>query len=76
MKTYLKLRYVFLAMLICTILNSCSKDTDLVSEYLIRDADKNEVSFVSERTVNYNFSVPENKRFANLTQSAKGIENL
>jgi hypothetical protein len=50
MKAYLKFRYVFLAMLTCMILNSCSKDTDLLSEYLIREAEKNEVSSVSERT--------------------------
>ena len=91
MKTYLNLRNVSLALLTCTVLNSCSKDTDLLSEYLIRGAEKNEISSLFERADNSfktsnilistediahdDFSMLENNRFANLPQHANDIMN-
>lgn len=49
MKTYLNFRNVSLALLVCIFLNSCAKDTDLLSEYIIRDSIKKEVLSFSIR---------------------------
>lgn len=49
MKTYLNFRNVSLALLVCIFLNSCTKDTDLLSEYIIRDSIKKEVLSFSIR---------------------------
>ena len=38
MKTYLHLRNLSLALSLCAVFSSCAKDTDLLSEYVIKGA--------------------------------------
>jgi hypothetical protein len=38
MKTYLHLRNLSLALTLCAVFNSCAKETDLLSEYVIKGA--------------------------------------
>ncbi|WP_339841211.1 hypothetical protein [uncultured Maribacter sp.] len=46
MNVCLRFPKLSLAILMCIAFQSCSKDTDLISEYVIRDAEKIEYSII------------------------------
>lgn len=51
MKAFLNFRNLSLALLICVVFSSCTKDTDLLSEYLIKDSKQIE-NLSSDTTTN------------------------
>ncbi|WP_324025521.1 hypothetical protein QSV08_20370 [Maribacter sp. BPC-D8] len=55
---------ISLAILACIILQSCSKETDLISEYVVLDADKTEYRSVK---INPDFQIKKNKETVALT---------
>ena len=55
---------ISLAIFACIILQSCSKETDLISEYVILDATKTEYRSVK---INPDFQIKKNKETGALT---------
>ena len=86
MKTDLLLRKFVLILGIGTILCSCAKETDLVSEYLIRDSDQLESSTssnvmepgaIGEELISINdFPVWENHKDAEVLAFANGLQTF